>query len=403
MSMHGTQDAAANWEAAYREVLLKGGFTQGTASSCHYIHSDGTTPLVVHGDDFIATGTQAQLKRLQKILENEYEVKSQTCGPWDGADRSIRVLGRVITFTSGGIGYEADPRHIEAALAAYDMGECKSVTTPWSADPKVDHGDLNTRRRNAQTHREEELQWPDDAESPALDYESEKKYQSISARMNYLCLDRAEVQYTVKELMRRMSGPTEVDEQRLKRLLRYLKGAARVIFTYPFEELPAALTIYVDSNFAGCYRTRKSTSGGAAMWGSGTIKTWSKTQPTIAISSGEAELAAVVKGATEALGLQAILADFGVKVSLEMFSDATAAIGMVRREGLGRVRHLATADLWIQQRVRHGDIAVAKIAGPENPSDMMTKGLDRVSIDKHMKRLGLIMATGRHELAPKLN
>ena len=100
--------------------------------------------------------------------------------------------------------------------------------------------------------------------------------------------------------------------------------------------------------------------------------------------------------------MKAVLADFGIKVDLHMFSDATAAIGMVRREGLGRVRHLAVGDLWIQQKVRSGEIAVAKIPGVDNPSDMCTKGLDLPSILKHMGSLGLILATGRHALAPKL-
>ena len=132
------------------------------------------------------------------------------------------------------------------------------------------------------------------------------------------------------------------------------------------------------------------------------MKSWSKTQATIALSSGEAELAAVVKGATEGLGMKAIMADFGINVSLSMYSDATAAIGMVRREGLGRVRHLAVADLWIQQRVRSGEIQVSKIAGTENPSDMMTKGLDSASISKFMQELCMVLAKGRHELAPHL-
>ena len=32
---------------------------------------------------------------------------------------------------------------------------------------------------------------------------------------------------------------------------------------------------------------------------------------------------------------------------LTLKSDATAAIGITQREGLGKVRHLATADLWV--------------------------------------------------------
>ena len=403
MSMYGTQDAAANWEAAYRETLVKGGFKQGVASSCHYLHADGTTPLMVHGDDFIATGTRAELARLKAVLEAEYEVKAQMCGPWSDTPQSMRVLGRVISFTSEGIGYEADPRHIEAALAAYNLQDCKPVSTPWAAETRNDHVDLNLRRRMAETQRAEEVLWKEDEQSENFEYERLKTYQSVAARLNYLCLDRTDVQFAVKEVMRKMSNATEADEQKLKRLIRYLKGSPRVIQTYPFEELPDNLTIYVDSNFAGCSRTRKSTSGGVVCWGSGVVKSWSKTQATIALSSGEAELAAVIKGAAEGLGLKAVLSDFGVNVGLEMYSDATAAIGMVRREGLGRVRHLAVADLWIQQKVRSGDISVAKIPGVDNPSDMCTKGLDQASIQRHMSNLGLVFSTGRHALAPQLH
>ena len=75
------------------------------------------------------------------------------------------------------------------------------------------------------------------------------------------------------------------------------------------------------------------------------MKNWSKTQASVALSSGEAELGALVKGSTEALGMQSVLTDLGEQVELAVRSDATAAIGMVNREGLGKVGHLAVADL----------------------------------------------------------
>eukprot|EP00969_Alexandrium_andersonii_P360083 15454600-Alexandrium_andersonii.AAC.1 len=46
------------------------------------------------------------------------------------------------------------------------------------------------------------------------------------------------------------------------------------------------------------------------------LKRWPTTQKTIALSSGEAELACVVKGAAEVLGLEAIAQDLGFAVSL---------------------------------------------------------------------------------------
>ena len=85
--------------------------------------------------------------------------------------------------------------------------------------------------------------------------------------------------------------------------------------------------------------------------GADQLKAWSRTQTLIALSSGESELAAVTKAAAESMGIQSVLTDFGVKVKIEIHSDATGAIGICKRQGLGRVHHLATADLWVQQRV----------------------------------------------------
>ena len=57
----------------------------------------------------------------------------------------------------------------------------------------------------------------------------------------------------------------------------------------------------VDTDHAGCLRTRKSTSGGVLKLGSHVIRTWSHTQSVIALSSGEAEYYGMVKGAPYSL------------------------------------------------------------------------------------------------------
>ena len=93
------------------------------------------------------------------------------------------------------------------------------------------------------------------------------------------------------------------------------------------------------------------------------MKWWSKTQPTLALSSGEAELAAIVRSTSEGLGMKAMMEEFGVKVDLVVKSDAVAAIGIVKRQGLGRVRHLAVADLWVQQRAKSGEVSYVKLEG----------------------------------------
>ena len=68
-----------------------------------------------------------------------------------------------------------------------------------------------------------------------------------------------------------------------------------------------------DANWAGCKRARKSTSGGTVMLGNHLIRTYSKTQSTIAKSSGESELYGLIKASTEGLGIATLLSDFGMQ------------------------------------------------------------------------------------------
>ena len=233
-----------------------------------------------------------------------------------------------------------------------------------------------------------------------LRLEEQKLYQSLSARLNYLALDQPDIQYSVKELMRKMSCPTSKDIQALKRVARYLVGAPRIIQEFAWHRRPKELKVYVDSDFAGCQATRKSTSGGAIAWGHNTLKTWSKTQSVIALSTGEAELAAIVKGSTEAMGMKSLLMDFGIYVDVHVCSDASAAIGMVMREGLGKVRHLAVADLWVQHKRDSGEIVYSKINGDSNPADMLTRGVNGEKLQRYVNMLGFRVRHGRHELTP---
>ena len=138
------------------------------------------------------------------------------------------------------------------------------------------------------------------------------------------------------------------------------------------------------------------------MRGSHLIKAWSTTQTTIALSSAEAELSGIVKGVAQAIGLRSVAADLGQTYELQLKTDATAAIGICRRRGLGKIGHLHTADLWVQDKVKTGDFALSKILGAENPADLLTKYLDGRTHDIHMLRMSLRVEQGRAQSAPSL-
>ena len=138
------------------------------------------------------------------------------------------------------------------------------------------------------------------------------------------------------------------------------------------------------------------------MSGDHCLKHWSTTQSTIALSSGEAELHGIAKGFSHALGLRSIAHDLGFDFQLRVHSDAAAAIGIARRRGLGRIRHLDVEDLWIQDQVKRKTVELVKVHGPENPADALTKHLDRATLERHMRRINLLPMEGRAATTPML-
>jgi hypothetical protein len=228
-----------------------------------------------------------------------------------------------------------------------------------------------------------------------------RKYRSGTARANYLAMDRPDLAFATKELCRRMSAPRVQDWVALERLTRYLAAEPRLVYNYAWQPL-GGLCVYVDTDFAGCLKTRKSTSGGCALMGSHLIKHWSSTQKVVTLSSGEAELAGIVKGSAEALGLRSLAADLGIPTDVKVYADSSAAIGICRRSGIGRVRHLAVGQLWVQERVRTKDILLYKVLGTSNPADALTKHVPREVADRHVSAMQLTRESGRAKTAPNI-
>ena len=140
------------------------------------------------------------------------------------------------------------------------------------------------------------------------------------------------------------------------------------------------------------------------MHGEHLIKSWSVNQSVIALSSGEAEYYALVKSATIALGVQSLCVDLGVicGAPIELKSDASAAIGICNRIGLGKVRHIEVNQLWLQEKVAQKKMLITKVGTLENLADALTKSLDSESMKRHLVGVGAGLHTDRHNLTPNL-
>ena len=375
-SLYGTRDATQNWEHEYIEFLESAGFKSGVASPCIFINEDKQIRVVVHGDDFTILGDPEQLDWFRNKISDKFEVKFRgRLGPGVDDDKSIRILNRVITWTNEGIQYEADQRHAEIIVQQLGLSsESKSVNSP-STKVGLRSDDLLC-----------------DADSTM--------YRALAARANYLSQDRVDIGFAVKELCRNMSKPRQSDWDRLKRLGRYLIDKTRIVNDFHYQEAPDTICVTVDTDHAGCLDTRKSTSGGIVMFGTHCIKTWSTNQQVVATSSGEAEYYGMVKGASNGLGIQGMLRDSGVILGITLCTDSSAAKGIASRRGLGKVRHIELAELWLQDQVARGKIKIEKIRGEDNFSDSLTKHSNPERISQTLRNTYQRLVRGRHAIMP---
>ena len=85
-----------------------------------------------------------------------------------------------------------------------------------------------------------------------------------------------------------------------------------------------------------------------------------------------------------------------------MYTDASAAMGMVQRQGTGKTRHIDVGMLWIQQNVKQGEVKVDKVASKMNPADIFTKAVPAEVMWKHMEYMGFKSREGRADSAVEL-
>jgi hypothetical protein len=119
------------------------------------------------------------------------------------------------------------------------------------------------------------------------------------------------------------------------------------------------------------------------------VKTWASTQATRATSSGEAEFYAIVESCSRGLGLKSLIEDLYGTVGLTVYSDASAGRSIAFRKGLGKVRHIETKYLWIQDLIKAGRIKLLKVKGTENPADIGTKHLSVSEMKEMLLTIGL--------------
>ena len=144
-----------------------------------------------------------------------------------------------------------------------------------------------------------------------------------------------------------------------------------------------------DSDWATDRQSRKSKSAVHIYVGNCLLYSFTRRQTVIAQSSGEAEYYATASGVSEGLLIRKILAFFTSVLGLRAVTDSAANNSMAHRLGVGRIRHLETKALWLQQLVYRGLLTMSWSPGKYNNSDLGTKLLQKARFQELVQKAGL--------------
>ena len=329
----------------------------------------------VHGDDFIIVGATEDLEWTVRGIEKRFDIKTEMLGPEPGMKQEVGFLNGRITWTAKRVAYEADSKHVGIVLNDLEMKDCKSVGAPMSPEDLKEAASVIDE--NGETD-----------EGEYMDAASASTYRSIAARMNYLAMGRTDLQQACRCICAYMSRPLKKCCQLLKRMARYLKGRPRCVQLFPFEEMATGFRTYADSDWAGCKATRKSTSGGVITMGDSVLRSWSSVQSTMALSSGEAELYAIIRAGSFTKYMVSLASDFGMTMDGIVLSDSAAALGICQRSGLGgRTRHVQVQYLWAQDSIQKKELSICKVRGEHSLSDILTKPIGGEVLNRHLSRM----------------
>ena len=377
-AVYGLRTAPREWQDHFAKEIQSLGFKRLKSDGNVYVHEHLQVIILAYVDDLMVFGKEEHIFTIETKLKKIFLIKRT--GNLNEEDAKVRFLGRTLQRKDGGVlMYEENQYYIDI-LKEHNMEKCKESYTPSAASSTCS----------------EDL----------VDDDLHSLYRRTVGKLQWQVPVRPDLAFSVKELARKLNGPTLADFKQLKHCLRYIKGTLHYkLYLKPNLVLePGVLHAfclqgYVDANWAGCAETRKSSSGLHLEVLGAPIHFISKTQSARALSSAESELYGIGAGVKEALHVRSFLleAKLAKSVLIETWTDSSAAKSIAMSYGTSRkTRHLDLRYLYMQDLVLQGIVKIKKVPGEDNPSDVFTKSVKLEVLRKHLHRLGIMASVEQH-------
>lgn len=370
-ALYGLKQAPRAWHTKLHSELTKLGFTVSEADAGLYVyyHEQERMYLLVYVDDLLLVSNNTQLiDRIKQLLMSVFDA---------------RDLGEAVTFL--GINILRDrgsrtikliqQRHTFDVISTFGLLDAKPLSVPLSSSIKLS----------------KEEGFPLDS--------SASQYSQMVGSLNYLATcTRPDISYSVGALSRYLSCPTSVHLQAAKGVCRYIKGTADYGITYcgsrgsssDISSLQPPLG-YCDADYAGDIDTRRSTTGYVFVLCGGAISWQSKRQPTVAVSTAEAEYMSAAAAVKEALWLSKLMVDLGMEPSaIQILGDNQAALKLLKNPISSlRSKHIDVVHHFARERVLRGEVSFSYISTDQQVADILTKPLTTAKHNRCAAGMGM--------------
>lgn len=348
-SLYGLKQSPRCWYSQLKEFFISINFIPSKADPCVFISNDPswTCGVHVHVDDLCIMGRNTS--RFKELISQCFTMEDLgECSYFLGMRLVRNRASKTITLHQD--------KYIESILEEYGMNDCRPTKTPMVP---------NTHLVPAS---------PEDI----LAFESTgENYRRAVGLLNYLVLcTRPDLALVASQLSQFLEHPGMEHWAAFKRVLRYLKSTVNVGLTLGGSTID--LTMFSDSDYAGCSYTRRSITGYCAIIAGGCVSWRAKKQPTVATSSTEAEYRAAYEAAQEIIWLRLLLSDLGYPQnnSTILHCDNQGALALSKNPLYqSRSKHFDITCHWIREKVNDGTIKPEYIATSEMLADFLTKAL----------------------------
>ncbi|GJS75224.1 retrovirus-related pol polyprotein from transposon TNT 1-94 [Tanacetum coccineum] len=358
-ALYELEQAPTAWYDRLKAFLIKHDYTMGMVDKTLFTKNKESNLIIVqiYVDDIIFGLTcQEMCDDFAKIMHDEIEMSMM--------GELNFFLGLQIKQLEDGIFFNQS-KYIKELLKKFRLEDSNPMKTPTSTETKLTK----------------------DKEGESID---NTKYRGMIGSLLYLMASRPDIMFSVFLCARFQEEPKTSHLEVVKRIFRYVKGITHLGLWYP-KGSGIETIVYADSDHAGDYMDRKSTSGICTFMGCCLTSWFLKKQTALAISTTEAEYVSAIKACQQALWMKQALVDYGIRLDdIPIMCDNKGAIDLSKNPiQHSRTKHIEIRHHFLRDNVQKGNISIEKVSSEDNIADILTKPLKREPFN--YLRLGLGM------------